>query len=99
MDIKDIIELSKNGYTPSDIKELLTLMRDEDKAPSLEPEPAPAPEATAQAQQSSGVEGNTQALIDAVNDLKKTIQASNITKDTGAPAQQSVEEILASLVR
>ena len=103
MDIKDIIELSKNGFTPADIKDLISTMNEK---PEADPEPA-APEPEAQepaAQEPAAAEPEqasekTQELIDAIRDLKRSIQASNIRKDTGAAQTQNVEDVLASLVR
>lgn len=100
MDIKDVIELSKNGFTPADIKDLITTMNEQKQEIAkeanteirefpVEPEAAPEPAAE---------DNKTQELIDAIKDLKKSIQASNIRKDTGAPQAESVEDILASLV-
>lgn len=102
MDIKDIIELSKNGFTPADIKDLITTMNEQKQEIAQEAnneirdfpaEPAAAEPETAAA------DNKTQELIDAIKDLKKSIQASNIRKDTGAPQAQSVEDVLASLVK
>lgn len=101
MDIKDIIELSKNGFTPADIKDLITTMNEQKQEIAQEAvteirdfpaEPAAEPETAA-------ADNKTQELIDAIKDLKKSIQASNIRKDTGAPQAQSVEDVLASLVK
>ena len=102
MDIKDIIELSKNGFTPADIKDLITTMNEQKQEIAQEAnneirdfpaEPAAAEPETAAA------DNKTQELIEAIKDLKKSIQASNIRKDTGAPQAQSVEDVLASLVK
>lgn len=95
MDIKDIIELSKNGFTPADIKDLISTMNEK---PEADPEPA-ATEPAAAAAEPEPATDKTQELINAIQDLKRSIQASNIRKDTGAPQTQNVEDVLSSLVR
>ena len=101
MDIKDIIELSKNGFTPTDIKDLITTMNEQkqeiDQEENTEIRDFPA-EPAAEPAEPATADNKTQELIDAIKDLKKSIQASNIRKDTGAPQAKSVEEILSSLV-
>ena len=116
MDIKDIIELSKNGFTPADIKDLITTMNEQKQGIAQEAnnenrdfpeEPAAAGSGSAAAgsgsaaaePETAAADNKTQELIDAIKDLKKSIQASNIRKDNGAPQAQSVEDVLASLVK
>lgn len=42
---KDLVDLARNGYKPSDVKELLTMMKEEpEKEPEEEPEKAPEKE-------------------------------------------------------
>ena len=102
MDIKDIIELSKNGFTPADIKDLITTMNEQKQEIAQEANNEirdfPAEPAAAEPE-TPAADNKTQELIDAIKDLKKSIQASNIRKDTGAPQAQSVEDVLASLVK
>lgn len=103
MDIKDIIELSKNGFTPADIKDLITTMNEQKQEIAQEANNEirdfPAEPAAAAEPETAAADNKTQELIDAIKDLKKSIQASNIRKDTGAPQAQSVEDVLASLVK
>ena len=36
---KDLVDLARNGYKPSDVKELLTMMKDEKQEPDKKQEP------------------------------------------------------------
>ena len=42
---KDLVDLARNGYKPSDVKELITMMKDEKKEPEKkEPDEKKEPE-------------------------------------------------------
>lgn len=110
MKLTDIIALAKQGYTPADIKELLTLATEEEtqteteseasekvKGPVIEPEP----EEPAEGPQ-GGAETETEES-DRIKELEskvKDLQESNTRRARPEePKRKSDEEILADMAR
>lgn len=104
MKLEDILILAKAGFTAEQIAALTNEAAPaapEQPAASAQPAPAaPAAPAPAPAQElprpSDPNEGYKQ-MMDAISELSSTIKASNIM-GSSQPAQQSVDDILASII-
>ena len=104
----DIVALAKQGYKPSDIKELMALAEEK---PVEKPEEGPAdqkdepdviqPAPAAEGAQSAGDPADDQAeKIKSLEEEIKRLQAQNAAKDRPEPAKRkSDSEILEGLAR
>lgn len=84
MTLADIIALAKQGYKPSDIKELLSL--------ATEPEPAPAPEPQSQEPSNAGQETANQ-LITNIESEKE----GEVKKEKSPPLDGGLQEVVEDL--
>ena len=90
MTIDNILKLAELGFTKQEIMQFMG-ETPEAIAPPADPVPAdPAPAAPVEPAPDKQADVNA-ALMDAIQDLKKTIQASNIAS-TPQPVQQGVQE-------
>ena len=86
MNLKDIIELAKQGYKPSDIKELIALSKDND---STEDNPEDKPEDKTE----DKPEDNKDRIIE---ELRKKLQNENLS---GEDKIKTSTEILNNLLK
>ncbi len=107
MDIKDLVKLVDAGFTPAQIEKLVN-EKPEDSAPAepqeakAETDPAPAQAsaeqpALAPAAQPIQVSSN-EALLRELKELRLAIQAGAINQGGPGPKQESVEDVLASII-
>ena len=90
MTIDNVLKLAELGFTKQEIMQFMG-ETPEAIAPPADPVPAdPAPAAPVEPAPDKQSDVNA-ALMDAIQDLKKTIQASNIAS-TPQPVQQGVQE-------
>lgn len=90
MTIDNVLKLAELGFTKQEIMQFMG-ETPEAIAPPADPVPAdPAPAAPVEPAPDKQADVNA-ALMDAIQDLKKTIQASNIAS-TPQPVQQGVQE-------
>ena len=90
MIIDNVLKLAELGFTKQEIMQFMG-ETPEAIAPPADPVPAdPAPAAPIEPALDKQADINA-ALMDAIQDLKKTIQASNIAS-TPQPVQQGVQE-------
>lgn len=90
MTIDNVLKLAELGFTKQEILQFIG-ETPEAIAPPADPVPAdPAPAAPIEPAPDKQADINA-ALMDAIQDLKKTIQASNIAS-TPQPVQQGVQE-------
>ena len=90
MTIDNVLKLVELGFTKQEIMQFMG-ETPEAIAPPADPVPAdPAPAAPVEPAPDKQADVNA-ALMDAIQDLKKTIQASNIAS-TPQPVQQGVQE-------
>ena len=90
MTIDNVLKLAELGFTKQEIMQFMG-ETPEAIAPPADPVPAdPAPAAPVEPAPDKQADFNA-ALMDAIQDLKKTIQASNIAS-TPQPVQQGVQE-------
>lgn len=110
MKLTDIIALAKQGYTPSDIRELIALSTDETETPvetaPAEPALAPAEEQEieeappAEDQASGRVDTETTEKINKLESQLKAIQEQNTRRPRPEEAPQKTEtEMLQDMVR
>ena len=109
MKLTDIIALAKQGYTPADIKELLTLATEETqteteseasekaKGPVIEPEPEePAEGPQGGAEPETGESVKIKELQSKVQDLQESAARRARPEE---PKRESDEQILADMAR
>ena len=100
MDIKLILALAKSGVSDAEIERLAGLMDGAPAAPAPAPQPvpavqapqpadpAPAPEPAPQAADPAGLESLLHEVLDSVQGLRDTVQASQVlTGYQGQPTQ------------
>lgn len=108
MKLADIIALAKQGYTPADIRDLLSIAEEtsekpEESAPDPEPAQAEEPaaeEPAAEAQRAAQTEGRTDEKISELENKIKGLQAENTRRPRPEdPPKKSDEEILKDMAR
>lgn len=108
MNLTDIIALAKQGYKPSDIKELLELSAPSAAATPTEPEQdPPVPSDPVPAKPEDEPEGVTDPETDPepdykkmYEDLKHEIQQKNVrTNSQSSEPEKSLEDKMADLIR
>ena len=97
MDIKLILALAKSGVSDAEIERLAGLMdgapaqaagRDLPVTPAPQPAPVPAPAVAPQAADPAGLESLLHEVLDSVQGLRDTVQASQVlTGYQGQPTQ------------
>lgn len=104
MKITELIKLHSLGYSKEEIKQLIEDEKQpvivEPAAPDPAPDPAPdqappaAPDQAAPAEPAS----NNADILNAINNLTKAIQASNLLNDRQVP-EQTTEDILNDILK
>mgnify|MGYP002866425605 CR=1 FL=1 len=109
MNLADIIALAKQGYKPSDIKELVALEAEASNAGQPEVSPQPGEETSNDEQ----IEANPQPEelhykelyekqqkeIEQIREELKTAQAANVNRNIADENEKNVEELLADAFR
>lgn len=103
MRISEIIQLAKFGYTKEEIKALGEEEKAALSAPPAQTDPAEPPMNSDPPANVPNVPAphaqDMSAVIAAINSLKETIQASNITdSNRGGTPPETVEDILAKVI-
>lgn len=101
MKITELIKLHSLGYTKDEIKQLI----EDEKQPAtvvaevVEPAApaAPEPDQAAQAEPAEPASNNAD-ILNAINNLTKAIQASNLLNDRQVP-EQTTEDILNDILK
>lgn len=112
MDIKDLVKLVDAGFTPAQIEKLIeekpeSSVQPEPQeapaeqpkpAPAVQPAPAPAPQPDPEPAPKPIQVSSNEALLKELKELRLAIQAGNINQSGPGPKQESVEEVLASII-
>lgn len=112
MDIKDLVKLVDAGFTPAQIEKLIGEKPESteepvpQEAPAEQPKPAPAVQPAPAKQPDPEPEpaskpiqvSSNEALLKELKELRLAIQAGNINQGGPGPKQESVEEVLASII-
>lgn len=97
ININDVLDLARAGYNRDEIAALLSAPQDPkpepQKQPDPKPEPAPQPEPQPAPQQP-----DMAALAARMDELTRTIQASNVLQSR-QPPKETADDILASIIR
>lgn len=93
MNLKDIIELAKQGYKPSDIKELIALSNDND---STEDKQEDKPEDKSEDKSEDKPEDKPEDKDRIIEELRKKLQNENLS---GEDKIKTSTEILNNLVK
>ena len=108
MKLADIIALAKQGYTPADIRDLLSIAEETSEKPeesAPDPEPAQAVEPAAEepaeeGQRPAQTEDRTDEKITELENKIKGLQAENTRRPRPEePPKKSTEEILKDMAR
>lgn len=108
MNLTDIIALAKQGYKPSDIKELLSLAATSDSGATEDPGPdqsVPAEQAPGDSEESEDVQEQqeeTPADPDykkLYEELKKETQRKNVRENSQQTEEKTLDEKMADLIR
>ena len=86
MNLKDIIELAKQGYKPSDIKELIALSQEPEQKPEQKPEQEPEQEPENKPEDKDRI----------IEELRKKLQNENLS---GEDKIKTSTEILNNLLK
>lgn len=95
MKVEDIIKLIDAGYTKEDIQSMSAPEKEPEPAPAPAPAPAPDP---APAPAADTAQNDMSAMLQELKDLKRAVYAMNVM-NTEAPAQKSVDDILAAAMK
>lgn len=107
MNLTDIIALAKQGYKPSDIKELLSLAAT-DSAEKEDPGPdqsVPAEQAPGDSEESEEVQDKQEEnpadpdYKKLYEDLKKETQRKNVRENSQQQEEKTLDEKMADLIR
>lgn len=109
MNLTDIIALAKQGYKPSDIKELLSLAATSDSGTATED---PGPDQSVPAEQAPGDSEESEEVQDRqeespadpdykklYEDLKKETQRKNVRENSQQQEEKTLDEKMADLIR
>lgn len=102
MEVKEILELTRAGFTAQQIAALVGMKEDaQDPAPAADPEPAQDPAPAADPEPSQDPAPSNDPRIDAISEslkeLKQMITIGNINGSKQPPAQ-TVDDILAQVI-
>ena len=112
MDIKDLVKLVDAGFTPAQIEKLIEEKPESSgqpepqeepaeqpkPAPAVQPAPAPAPQPDPEPAPKPIQVSSNEALLKELKELRLAIQAGNINQGGPGPKQETVEEVLASII-
>lgn len=100
ININDVLDLARAGYNREEISALLgAAPQDPDPQPEpKKPDPAPEPKKPDPAPAPQPAQPDMAALAAKMEELTKTIQASNVIQSR-QPAPETVDDILAAIIR
>lgn len=115
LNIKDVVDLAKAGYTPKDVKELIELSKTPD-APASDAQPPQADQTVSQSQaddkqadndasaapkesEPTATEPDYKALYEAEKEKVNSLQKINTNADVSGPSEAEILSSLSDVVR